>query len=318
MKTLASQNSTQIQQEAANRRQGLLYGLLGVVTFSVTLPATRAAAPELGGVFTGIGRATVAAFLAALLLAAMQERLPHRKHWKSLALVALGVVFAFPLCTAVALRSLPASHGAVLAGLLPASTAFFAVLRAKERSPLAFWVTCGLGVIATLIFAATEGAGKPQMGDLWLLLAVTLASLGYAEGGQLAREIGGWRVICWALVFSLPVLLLPACIAVSQDIHSGQFVAASPRAWIGFGYLCLVSMFLGFFAWYRGLALGGVARIGQLQLMQPVLALFWAALLLGEMVRPQTVGAALLLIGISLLSQRFRTPATASAHAAGP
>ena len=281
--------------------EGTLLGLLGVLAFSLTLPATRAAVPELGGTFVGLGRALVAAALAAMLLLARRERLPERRHWPSLALVALGVVAGFPLLSALAMRALPAAHGAILVGLLPAATALVAVLRGHERPPRTFWWSCAAGASAVLIFAATEGAGRPQFGDLLLLGAVVLAAFGYAEGGHLAKEIGGWRVICWALLLSAPFLVVPVALSLPR-----LGLSASGSAWLGFGYVSVVSMFLGFFAWYRGLALGGVARIGQLQLLQPVLTLLWAALLLGEHIAVRTVLAAFLVIGSAALTQRTR------------
>jgi len=282
-------------------RDGVLLGGLGVLCFSLTLPATRAADPAFGGVVVGLGRALVAACLAGLLLWGRRERLPARRHWPGLAVVAVGVVVGFPLCSALAMQQLPAAHGAVVTGLLPAATAVMAVLRAGERPARPFWGAVVAGVAAVLVFAAVQGAGHPRAADALLLAAVALGGLGYAEGGRLARELGGWRVICWALLLAAPFLVLP--VALSLPRHGA---AIPPGAWLGFAYLSCVSMFLGFFAWYRGLALGGVARIGQMQLLQPVLTLAWSAALLGERVTPPAVLAALLVIGSAALSQRTR------------
>lgn len=285
------------------KAEGLLMGTLGVLGFSLTLPATRAAVTELGGTVVGLGRAVVAALLAALLLLALRERPPARRYWPGLAVVALGVVVGFPLCSALALEHLPAAHGAVVVGLLPAATAIMAVLRADERPSIAFWLSSGVGVIAVLIFAAAQGAGRLQSADLLLFVAVLLAALGYAEGGRLSRELGGWRVICWALILAAPVIILPVALAIGR--HQGT---AGTSAWLGFAYVSSISMFLAFFAWYRGLALGGIARIGQIQLLQPVLTLVWSALLLGERVNLQTVIASMLVIGSAALSQWTRAP----------
>lgn len=269
--------------------------------FSVTLPVTRIAVPEMGGTFVGLGRALVAALLAGAVLLLRGEKLPERRHWPGLAVVALGVVVGFPLCSALALKGLPAAHSAVLVGLLPGATALMAVLRAGERPSLPFWLSAGAGVAAVLLFALAEGAGLPQPGDGLLLLAVLSAAVGYAEGGRLARELEGWRVICWALVFAAPFLVLPVSLSVGPHLLS-----ASPAAWWGFFYVSCVSMFLGFFAWYRALALGGVAHVGQVQLVQPVLTLLWAALLLHEPLKPLTLLAALGVIGSVALTQRTR------------
>jgi drug/metabolite transporter (DMT)-like permease len=278
--------------------RGAVFGFLGVLVFSLTLPATRAAVPELGSVVVGLGRALVAALLAGLLLLVLRERPPPRRHLPGLVIVAAGAVIGFPLLSAAALLSVPAAHGAVVVGLVPAATAVMAVLRASERPPRAFWVAVVAGVVAVLVFAAAEGAGRPQPADLLLLLAVLFAGLSYAEGGRLARELGGWRVICWALLLAAPALIVPVAIAVGRN-----GLSATPKAWLGFAYVAVFSMFLGFFVWYRGLALGGVARVGQIQLIQPVLTLLWAALLLGEPVGVPTLLASLLVIGSVALSR---------------
>jgi drug/metabolite transporter (DMT)-like permease len=280
--------------------QGLLFGALGVLSFSVTLPATRAAVTGgLDATVVGLGRALVAALLAALILVLRRERWPQRRQWASLAIIASGVVVGFPILSAVALRQLPAAHGAVIVGFLPAATALMAVLRANERPSAGFWLACVLGLLTIIIFAVSAGAGRPRAGDLLLLGAVALGALGYAEGGKLAREMGGWRVICWALVLSAPLLVPVVAVAAART-----GLAATPGAWLGFAYVSVVSMLLGFFAWYHGLALGGVARVGQVQLVQPVLTLVWAALLLGETVSGTTVVAALLVIASAALSRR--------------
>lgn len=282
---------------------GVLLGLFAVTCFSLTLPATRAAAPELGAITVGLGRALVAAALASVVLFVRRERLPERKYWPPLAVVSLGVIVGFPICTSIAMQTLPASHAAVLVGLMPAATAVMAVLRTHERPPKIFWLGCAAGVVAVLIFAMVEGAGAPQPADALLLAAVTLGGLGYAEGGRLSREIGGWRVICWALVLSAPVLILPVVFALPVAAAS-----ASATAWLGLAYVSTVSMFLAFFAWYAALARGGVARIGQLQLIQPVLTLAWSATFLGEAVHTTTVAAALLVIAAAALATRLGRP----------
>ncbi|MBA2598746.1 MAG: DMT family transporter [Chloroflexia bacterium] len=282
--------------DAANR--GFAFGFIGILAFSLTLPATRLAVPELGSTVVGLGRALVAALLAGILLLVLRERPPPRRYWPGLAVVAVGVVIGFPLFSALALQYVPAAHGAVFVGLLPAATAVMAVLRAGEHPPRAFWLAVAAGVVAVLLFAAAEGAGRPQPADALLLIAMLFAALGYAEGGRLSREMGGWRVICWALLLSAPFLAVPVSIAITRD-----GLSAGRDAWLGFAYVAVISMFLGFFAWYRGLALGGVARVGQMQLIQPVLTLIWSALLLGESIGPLTVLASLLVIGSVALTR---------------
>jgi drug/metabolite transporter (DMT)-like permease len=285
-----------------------LLGFLGVLGFSFTLPATRVAVEQLDATFVGLGRAAVAALPAAVLLILWRERLPSRDRLARLALVALGVVFGFPLLSALALRELTAAHGAVIVGLLPAATAVMAVARAGERPSTGFWLASGAGLVAVLGFAATQGAGLPSSADLLVLGAVALGAIGYAEGGSLAREMGGPRVICWALVLSLP-LTLP--IGVLAGAVGG--LEAGGDAWLGFAYVTLVSMFLAFFAWYAGLARGGVAKIGQVQLVQPLLTLVWAAALLGEEVGVDTIAASVAVLASVVATQRTRVLRTPSA-----
>jgi drug/metabolite transporter (DMT)-like permease len=289
-----------------------LLGLLGVLGFSFTLPATRVAVDDLDAVFVGLGRAAVAAVPAALLLALWRERPPDRATLGRLAVVALGVVFGFPLLSALALRELTAAHSAVIVGLIPAATAVAAVVRAGERPSAGFWLASAAGLATVLGFAATQGAGLPSGGDLLVLGAVASAAVGYAEGGALARDMGGARVICWALVLSLPLTLPLAAIG---GLVGG--LDAPADAWLGFAYVSLVSMFLAFFAWYAALARGGVAKIGQVQLVQPLLTLGWAAALLGEHVGLTTLAASLAVVASVVATQRARVSRSASPVLAG-
>jgi drug/metabolite transporter (DMT)-like permease len=290
----------------------VLLGLLGVLGFSFTLPFTRVAVEGLDPTFVGLGRAAFAALPAAVLLALWGERLPERATLRRLALVALGVVFGFPLLSALALRELTAAHSAVIVGLLPAATAVMAVARAGERPSRGFWVASGAGLAAVLAFAASQGAGVSGA-DLLVLGAVALGAIGYAEGGALAREMGGSRVICWALVLSLPVTLpvgLAAGVAGGLDAPAGD--------WLGFAYVALVSQFLAFFAWYAALARGGVAKIGQVQLVQPLLTLAWAAALFDEQVGAGTLIAALAVVASVVATQRARVEHRQAALIASP
>lgn len=283
--------------------QGLLFGMLGILAFSFTLPFSRIAAPQLGGLFVGIERAVLAAVLAIILLLIRRERWPERRHWRPIWIVALGTVLGFGPLSSLAMQYLPAAHGVVVIGLLPAVTAVMAVLRADERPPRTFWFACALGVIAVLIFAVAQGAGHLQWGDALLLAAVIAAGVGYAEGAQLTKEIGGWRVVSWALVFSIPLLLLISILLYAWH----GWPKGDAAAWWSMLYLGSVSMFVGFFAWYRGLAVGGVARIGQLQLVQPVFSLVWAAILLGEHISTGTILASILVIASAALSRLTRS-----------
>jgi drug/metabolite transporter (DMT)-like permease len=258
---------------------GLVFGLLGVLAFSFTLPFTRVAVEQLDPLFVGAGRAVVAGVLAALVLVVLRQRLPRGRHWVRLAVVAAGVIAGFPILTSYALQSVPAAHGAVVIGLLPAATAVVAVLRAAERPSVRFWLASGLGVAAVVGFVTLTAGGLASLhpADLLLVGAVVLAAIGYGEGALLSRELGSWQTICWALIVALPVML-PLMLAGLSD----GWPRADAPAWSAFAYLAGVSMFLGFFAWYRGLAIGPIARVSQIQLVQPVLTIVWAGLLLGE------------------------------------
>jgi drug/metabolite transporter (DMT)-like permease len=280
---------------------GLLLGALGVLGFSFSLPSTRLAVADLDPFLVAFGRAVVAGALAIAVLLATRAPRPTAAQWRTLALVALGVVAGFPALTSLALRDLPASHGAVVVGMLPASTAVAAVLFAHERPSRAFWLASAAGLLAVVAFALTQGGGELHLGDLELLGAMVLCAIGYAQGGRLSRDLGGARTICWALVLSLPFTTIITASALATHGAHG-----SAGAWLGFSYVSLISMFLGFFAWYAGLARGGVAKIGQVQLAQPVLGLLWAAAILGEHVNAITLLTALAVLACVVATQRTR------------
>lgn len=279
----------------------MVWGALGVLAFSMTLPATRAAVADLDPVIVGIGRAVVAGLLALLALVLTRQPAPPRAYWGRLLAVAVGCVAGFSLLSALALVQLPAAHAAVMTGLSPAATAVMAVWRGGERPSRAFWIASACGLAAVLAFAIARGAGRLHAPDLYILIAVLAVGWGYAEGAVAAREMGGWQVMCWALVISLPVLA--PIVAIRVATHG---LSAGPAAWAGFAYVSLISMFLGMIAWYRGLAQGGIARIGQLQLAQPVLTLVWAALLLGERVTLGMAVASLAVVASVAATQRTR------------
>ena len=279
----------------------LFFGFLGVLAFSFTLPATRVAVEQLDPTFVGIGREAFAAVLAGLILLVARAPFPSRAQLRRLGIVAFGVVFGWPLFTAIALQDVTSAHSAVIVGILPAATAVAAVLRAGERPTRGFWLASLAGLIAVLGFAASQGAGLPSTADLLILIAVAVAAIGYAEGGALARELGGWRVICWAVLLSAPLTIPIALVAAAgSDVH------ADADAWLGFAYVAGVSALVGFFPWYAGLARGGVAKIGQVQLVQPLLTLAWSAALLGEHVNAITLFAAVLVVLCVVGTQRAR------------
>lgn len=285
----------------SDRRKGLWWGFVGVASFSLTLPATRVAVATLDPVFVGLGRAVIAALLAAIVLAATGARWPGRALLPRLALVAGGVVIGFPLFSAWAMRHVPAAHGAVVIGLLPLATAVAAAWIAHERPSRMFWLCATAGSAVVVGFALWQGGGTPEPADLLLVLAVAAAAIGYAEGGRLSRTMPGSQVICWALVIAAPFVAIPTAFTLDA-----RLLNAPAAAWIGFAYVSVVSMFLGFFAWYRGLALGGIATVGQVQLVQPFLTILASAWLLGESVDVSTYVAAALVIASIAAGRRAR------------
>ena len=276
-----------------------LYGFLGVLIFSFTLPATRLAVAGLDPVFVGFGRSAVAAGLAGIVLLATRQPLPPARLLPNFCVVVLGIVVGFPVLSAIAMRDAPASYGAVITGLLPLSTAIFGVWRGKERPTRAFWFFAGLGSALVVGFALLSGRGSFRPADFALLGAVITAGLGYAEGAVLAKKIGSWQVICWTLILSIP-LLLPVVWQYAPDDLSR--VSLSSIA--GFLYVSVFSQFFGYLAWYRGLAMGGIARIGQLQLIQPFLTILFSAILLSEALNLTTVCFAASVIGCVALGKR--------------
>ena len=256
---------------------GLINGLIGVLIFSASLPATRVAVLQLDPVFVTVARAAIAGLLGLCLLLAFREKRPSRADALPLVIVALGVVVGFPLLTALALRHITSAHSMVFIGLLPLSTAIFGVLRGGERPQPAFWIFSLLGSALVAGFALTRGAAVAPIGDALMIAAITVCGLGYAEGATLSRKLGGWQVISWALVLSLPVMLPLALV-----LMPGSPASIGLPAWLGLAYVSVFSMLIGFIFWYRGLAEGGIAAVGQLQLLQPFFGLALAAAILHE------------------------------------
>ena len=280
--------------------QGWINGSIGVVIFSGSLPATRLAVMEFDPVFLTMIRATLAALLGLCLLGVFKERRPTRQQWAPLVIVALGVVIGFPLLTALALQYLTSAHSIVFIGLLPLATAVFGVLRGGERPRPVFWLFSILGSLLVMGYAVAQGLSAAPAGDVLMLLAVLACGLGYAEGAKLSRSLGGWQVICWALVVSLPVVA-PLSLLLAPSTLSG----ISLPAWLSLGYVAVFSMLIGFVFWYRGLAQGGIAAVGQLQLLQPFFGLALAAGLLHEQVSLGMVLVTVAVIGCVAGAKKF-------------
>ncbi|TFZ50572.1 DMT family transporter [Serratia proteamaculans] len=274
----------QVVGRSENSAQGWVSGFLGMLIFSGSLPATRLAVQEFDPLFLTAMRAVLAAILALGALGLMRQRWPQRQDFVPLVMVAIGVVIGFPLLTALALQHTTSAHALVYIGLLPLATACFGVLRGGERPKIAFWLFSVLGSLLVGAFALSQGAGASWVGDLLMVAAVLLCGLGYAEGAMLTRKLGGWQVISWALVVALP---LSAGVGVWAAPVSWPQVSVG--AWLSLGYISLFSMWIGFIFWYRGLALGGIAAVGQLQLLQPFFGLALAAWVLHETIQPSMI-----------------------------
>ncbi|UCZ86178.1 DMT family transporter [Pseudomonas sp. L5B5] len=279
---------------------GWLNGFLGVLIFSGSLPATRVAVAEFDPVFLTVARATIAGVLALAILLLFKERRPGKQQVLPLAIVALGVVLGFPLLTALALQYVTSAHSIVFLGLLPLATAVFGVIRGGERPRPVFWLFSILGSLLVMGYAFSQGLTASPQGDLLMLLSVLVCGLGYAEGAKLSRTLGGWQVISWALVLSLPVMIILTLLTLPAT-----FNGISLPAWGSLTYVSVFSMLIGFVFWYRGLAQGGIAAVGQLQLLQPFFGLALAASLLHEQVSLGMLGVTVAVILCVVGARKF-------------
>ncbi|MBU6265287.1 MAG: DMT family transporter [Actinomycetales bacterium] len=291
---------------STGRYAGVLWGLLGILIFSFTLPFTRIAVATINPLFLTTGRAALAALFALIVFAVVRPQRPNKNQVIRLIVVAAGVVIGFPLFTSLALQSVPSAHGTVVIALLPAVTALFVVIRTGERPSPLFWAASIAGAIAVLAFLAlSNGISGFSLPDIFLVLAVISAAMGYTEGGLLSRELGSWQTICWALIIALPVMapLTAINVAIAPLSHE-------PVAWLCFLYTAIFSMFLGFFAWYRGLAIGPMTSVSQVQLSQPVFTLIWSAAILGETLTPDILIGGAVVIALAFTAVRARVKTT--------
>lgn len=279
---------------------GWLNGLLGVIIFSGSLPATKLVVTELNPFFLTFSRASIAGLLGLLLLLIFREKSPQKSQILSLIIVSIGVVIGFPLLTAIALQYVSSSHSIVFLGLLPLVTAIFAVLRGGESPKPIFWLFSIIGSSLVAGYAISKGASTASVGDILMVVAVILCGMGYAEGAKLTKSLGGWQVISWSLVISLPIMLIATYLTKPNTLTEIHL-----SSWLSLGYVSIFSMLVGFIFWYKGLAQGGTAVVGQLQLLQPFFGLALSALLLGEMIDPVIVIVTFLVILCVYGSKRF-------------
>jgi drug/metabolite transporter (DMT)-like permease len=286
-------------------RQGLWLGALGVAIFALTLPMTRLAvgstdAPQMSGVFIALGRAAVAGALSVLFLILTRAARPRRGEWLPLAITSAGVVFGFPLLTSVAMRHVGAVHASVIVGVLPLATAAVGAWLHHQRPSPGFWLCALMGSSLVIAFAMLHSGQAMTLApaDLLLLGAMAFAAIGYGWGARLSQQMRPEQVICWALVIALPITVPFALLTrPTQEI--------APAAWWGFAYVAVFSMWLGFFAWYRGLAIGGTVRVSQVQLVQPFLGMLFAVPLLGEAIDPVTLAFAAAVIATVFIGKKM-------------
>lgn len=265
--------------EQKTQTNGWINGFIGMLIFSGSLPATKAAVLGFDPLFLTAARATIAGLLSLAMLLLYKEKLPTFKQWVSLTVVSLGVVVGFPLLTAIALQEITSAHSLVFLALLPLSTAIFAVIRGGEKPRPIFWFFSVIGSLLVMGYALSQGGASSISADLLMIASVIVCGLGYAEGATLTKALGGWQVICWALIVSLPPMLILSFILIPEELTT-----ISVSAWVGLGYVSIFSMLIGFIFWYKGLSQGGIATVGQLQLLQPFFGLGLAAVLLHESV----------------------------------
>ena len=302
----------------SDEQRGLVYGLIGVTLFGLTLPATRLAVLELDPLFVACGRAVLGGICALTVVAVTKSPWPSRALLWPLLRYGACVIIGFPVLMTVAMRYVPAAHGGVILAILPLATAMAGVAVAGERPSLAFWL-CGIaGSLSVLIYVllkawlGTGSAGGFHWADLMLLGAVACVSWGYAEGAVVTRTLGGWQAISWALIMALPVISMLTALVFATGGISGQtgftasLMAASAKSWAGFVYVGIFSMYISFFFWNRGLLLGGIAKVGQTQLLQTFVTLGGAALLLGEQVGLMELGFAMVVVALVAIGSRLR------------
>ena len=278
----------------------MLFGLLGVIFFGLTLPMTKIVIPYLDPIFIGLGRSVLASIVAIIILLKFTNSIPTKKQFIQLFIIALGVVIGFPIFTSIAMEYVPASHGAIVVGILPLATAVSGAIVSKEKPSLSFWIVSLIGTILVISYTLLQSGGSLHKADLALFIAIISVSIGYAIGGKLSKELGGWQVICWALVISFPFIIVPTINHAPDNLFNFPI-----SVYLSFLYLALISQLFGFFVWYKGLALGGIVRVSQIQLLQTFITLGASIILLNEKLNLQMIIFALLVVGIVWIGKKM-------------
>ena len=281
--------------------KGMLIGFVGIVIFSLTLPFTQMAVNEMNPFFLAFGRASIAGVCALILLIFNKSKFPNRVQIKKLIIIVVGVVYGFPIFTSIAMTTLPSSHSGIVLGILPLAMSLFAAIKYKEKPSLSFWLTSIFGTFMVISYTFMDNDGSLMIEDLWLLFAILFAAIGYSEGGTLSKEMGSIAVISWALVISLPINLF-----ASYLFYETSYATISFQAFMSLMYVGLFSMFIGFFFWYKGIAIGGISRVGQVQLIQPFLTIIGACFLTNEKITFLNILFALIVLIVIIIGRRTK------------
>lgn len=281
--------------------KGMLIGFVGIAIFSLTLPFTQMAVNEMSPFFLAFGRASIAGICALILLLFNKSKFPNRVQIKKLIIIVVGVVYGFPIFTSIAMTTLPSSHSGIVLGILPLAMSLFAAIKYKEKPSLSFWLTSIFGTFMVISYTFMDNDGSLMIEDLWLLFAILFAAIGYSEGGILSKEMGSIAVISWALVISLPINLF-----ASYVFYETSYATISFQAFMSLMYVGLFSMFIGFFFWYKGIAIGGISRVGQVQLIQPFLTIIGAYFLTNEKITFLNILFALIVLIVIIIGRRTK------------
>jgi drug/metabolite transporter (DMT)-like permease len=285
----------------SNETKGMLIGVIGITMFSLTLPFTQMAVKELSPFFVAFSRATIAGFCALILMILGKYKLPTKNQIKRLIIIAIGIVYGFPIFTSMAMTTLPSSHSGIVLGILPLTMSVLAAIRYKEKASLAYWITSIIGASLVITYAFIDNNGFLIKEDLWLLFAILFVSVGYSEGGNLSKEMGSIAVVSWALVLTLPFNII-----ATYFFYETSFSSVSLQALISLSYVGLFSMYIGFFFWYKGIAIGGISRVGQVQLIQPFLTIVAAFFLTNEKITFLNILFALMVLVVIIIGRKTK------------
>ena len=281
--------------------KGMLIGFVGISIFSLTLPFTQMAVNEMSPFFVAFARASIAGICALILLIFTKSKFPNKIQIRRLIIIVIGVIYGFPIFTSIAMKTLPSSHSGIVLGILPLAMSLFAAIKYKEKPSSSFWMISIFGTFIVISYTFIDNNGSLMIEDLWLLFAILFAAIGYSEGGTLAKEMGSIGVISWALVISLPINLF-----ASYLFYEINYTSISIQAIISLTYVGLFSMFIGFFFWYKGIAIGGISRVGQVQLIQPFLTIVGAYFLTNEKITTLNILFAFMVLIVIIIGRKTK------------